>query len=69
MSTQAALGDTPLDLAEVYIELRYISAGLAGLALRVAPNDPGVDSILARLDKLQADVLAAYQKTAAGEVI
>ena len=36
-----------------YIEVRYAIAGLAGVALRVAPNDEHMDSVIGRLAKLE----------------
>ena len=38
---------------DAYVEVRYVLAGLAGVALRVAPNDEHMDSVIGRLAKLE----------------
>ena len=46
---QAACASMQLSVNVAYVEARYASAGLAGLALRIAPHDPHVESILQRI--------------------
>ena len=38
---------------DAYIEVRYVLAGLAGVALRVASNDEHMDLVIGRLAKLE----------------
>lgn len=40
-------------ILEAYVEIRYVLAGLTGVALRVAPNDKHMDSVIGRLAKLE----------------
>ena len=41
---------------DAYVEVRYVLSGLAGVALRVAPNDEHMDSVIGRLAKLEAEL-------------
>jgi len=38
---------------DAYVEVRYVLAGLSGVALRVAPNDEHMDDVIGRLAKLE----------------
>ncbi len=47
-------------IGDKWVDVRYIQAGLAGVALRVAPNDPGMESIFVRLQELEDSLINAY---------
>lgn len=40
-------------IENAWVESRFASAGLAGFAMRVAPNDPGIEAVLQRIAKIE----------------